>query len=337
MSVEAWESDSETVGAPRWPGPDRGCVPDLTFERAAVVGATGPAGRAIAEWLHVHGVRVRAVSRSAESLAARFPGPGVEKHPADARDPAALLAAVDGCDLVVHCVGLPPQRMADHPRIAACVAEAAGRTGAWCLQISSWWSYMPVTGLPVSEQSPREGGPLWARHRRWAEDILLESGAAVVQLPDFFGPGVGDSSLQRALREAAAGRPMHWIGGPRVERDYIYVPDAMRLAAEIATRSAAYGERWLVPGSGPISALGVAAIVGEVLGRRVRVRAAGSGLLRLASLFDRELRAFLPLVREYVRPIRYDGTRLHGLLGPRLRTPYEVALERTLRAIAAGV
>jgi nucleoside-diphosphate-sugar epimerase len=306
---------------------------ELTFERAAVVGATGPFGREIADWMHARGIRLRVVSRSLENLGRRFTDPAVEKRVADARAPGALLAAVDGCDLVINSVGLPPERMGEHPRIAASLSEVVARTGAYCVQISNWWSYMPIAAVPVSEQSAREDGPLWARYRRWAEDILVEAGAAVVQLPDFFGPGVQESILQRPLREAAAGRAMRWIGGGDVERDYLYLPDAVRLVGELAGCSEAYGERWLVPGSGPISGREVAEIASGVLGRRVRLRSAGPALLRAASLFDRDLGAFRPLVRDYVRPIRYDGSKLQGLLGARPRTPYELALERTLRAI----
>lgn len=306
---------------------------ELTFERVAVVGATGPMGREIADWMHARGTALRVVSRSLEHLGRRFTDPAIEKRAADARDPRALLSAVDGCDLVIDCIGLPPEQMVEHPRVAASLSEVVARTGAHCLLVSSWWSYMPIASVPLSEQSPREDGPMWARYRRWAEDILLEGGAAVVQLPDFFGPGVHESTLQRPLRDAVAGRTMQWIGGADVDRDYVYVPDAARLAGELAGHSGAYGERWLIPGSGPISGHGVAQIASAVLGRRVRVRAAGPVLLRVAGWFDRDLRAFLPLVRDYIRPIRYDGSKLQGLLGPRPRTPYELALERTLRAI----
>ena len=308
----------------------------LTFERVAVVGATGPTGQEIAGWFRQRGTAVRVVSRSVESLARRFPDPAIERHPADARDPTALLGAIEGCDLVVNCIGLPAEQMADHPRIASNLAEAVASTGARCLTISSWWSYMPVRCLPVSEQSPREAGPRWARHRRWAEDILGEAGAAVIQLPDFFGPSVRDSILQRPLRQAVAGRAMSWVGDAGVERDYIYVPDAMRLAGEIAHHGEAYGERWLIPGSGPISGRGIAELASGILGRRVRIRAAGPMLLRLVSLFDADLRAFMPLVPEYVRPVRYEGARLQALLGPRPRTPYEIALRLTLQSIAEG-
>ena len=50
------------------------------------------------------------------------------------------------------------------------------------------------------------------RMRREAEDILQGAGAAVLNLPDFYGPEVHASILQRALEEAAAGKAVNWIG-----------------------------------------------------------------------------------------------------------------------------
>ena len=119
--------------------------------------------------------------------------------------------------------------MADHPRIARNIASALVQSEARCLQVSSYWCYMPIVEVPVSESHPRKGGPVWARYRREAEDILRDAGAAIVHLPDFFGPHVHTSSLQLPIQDAVGGKPMNWIGGADVERDYAYVPDAVRI------------------------------------------------------------------------------------------------------------
>ena len=44
------------------------------------------------------------------------------------------------------------------------------------------------------------------RFRREAEDILVDAGAAIVNLPDFYGPEMHVSTLQQALVEAIAGK-----------------------------------------------------------------------------------------------------------------------------------
>lgn len=305
------------------------------FHKVAILGATGPTGRALEAELRRRGQAVRVVSRSTARLETAFPAPDIERRAGDALDLDSVLAAVDGCDCVVDCIGLPAAQMADHPRTAHSIAAAIQRTGARCLQVSSYWCYIPIGALPVTEELPRSGGPPWARLRREAEDILRGAGAAIVHLPDFFGPAAHTGTLQMALRDAAAGRAINWIGGIDVERDYIYVPDAMRVVADLLPRREAYGEDWIVPGSGPLSARRLADVLSPLLGRKVVVRAAGPAMLRLVSLFSRDLRGFMQLVPTYVRPIRFDGTRLERLLGTPERTTYEDAVAETLRALAA--
>lgn len=305
----------------------------LKFDRIAVLGATGPTGRALAKRLAAQEPRVRVVARRAEVLEAQFPGPQFERVAGDAMAPGSLAAALAGCDLVVDCIGLPAERMADHPVTARNLAAFAKASGARCLQVSSYWSYLPIRSLPVSEAHPREGGPPWARLRRETEDILRDAGAGIVHLPDFFGPGVHTSTLQLALLDAVHGKPMNWIGPADVARDYIYVPDAMGVVAELLVREQAYGDDWIVPGSGPLSAAQLAAISSKLLQREVRVRAAPPWLLRLFALFRQDLRGLMQIVPDYVKPLAFDGAKLERLLGPGTRTPYPEALAETISAI----
>jgi nucleoside-diphosphate-sugar epimerase len=189
---------------------------------------------------------------------------------------------------------------------------------------------MPIVKLPLDETHPREGGPRWAALRRESEDILLSAGATVLQLPDFFGPHVHTSTLQNALSEAVQGKPMSWIGSKRTAHEFVYVPDAMRVAALVAEKDEAAGERFVIPGSGPITGARLAELLHELLGRDVKLREAGPLLLRIVSLFDAELRAFMPMVPEYAKPHAYDGSKLEALLGPQPRTDYREALRQTL-------
>ena len=303
----------------------------LTFDRIAVVGATGPTGRVIADAFARGKTTVRTVSRRMDRLDEAFPGPRFEKLAADALDPASLSAAVEGCGLVVDCIGLAGEQMDDHPRTARNLAATLKSANARCIQVSSFWSYMPFRETPITDSHPRSGGPAWSRIRRETEDILRDAGAAIVHLPDFFGPHVHTSLLQMPIAEAAGGKTMNWIGRPETERDYLYVPDAGPVIAALSACEAAYGKDWTVPGSGPLSGNGLAEILTATLGTRVKLRPAGPLMLRLASLFDKDLRAFMPMVPEYLKPMRYDGTKLEALVGNVKRTPYQTAIGETVR------
>jgi nucleoside-diphosphate-sugar epimerase len=308
----------------------------MTFQPTctAIVGATGPTGFHLARELVGRGVRVRALSRRREHLEEVFAELPVELAAADALDAEALARAVAGCDLVVDAIGLPPERMADHPATARNVVAAAAAAGARCLQVSSYWSFLPHRGEVVSESHPRLGGHPWFQLRREAEDVLLAAGAAVVHLPDFFGPHVHTGSVQLALEDAQAGKPISAIGGAGVERETVFVPDAMRTVADLAEREEAYGTDWAIPGNGAPSPRDLARIAGGHLGREVRVRAVPVWLLRLLALVVPALKPVVPLAPHYARPVRYDTAKLRGLLGEAERTPLPEAVATTLDWLA---
>ena len=271
----------------------------------------------------------------AHKLARLFPEAPVEKWPADVLDADATLRAIEGCDLVYDCIGLPGDQMHLHPVTARNIAGALGQTKARCVQVSSYWAYYPQVWTEMNESHPRIGGPPWVRYRREAEDILLEAGAAILHLPDFYGPQVHISTFQNALNEAASGKTVNWIGKADVHREYVYVPDAMRIAAAVGSCSEAFGAHWCLPGSGPLSGREAVDIAARHLGRSVKLRSAGLTTLRIVGLVNRDLRGFLQVAPDYMKPVRYDARKLQRLLGPPQMTTYDVGIGETLSWIAS--
>jgi nucleoside-diphosphate-sugar epimerase len=303
--------------------------------KIAVVGATGPTGIHLVTELRKTVASVRVIARSTDRLARLFPEAAVEKWPSDVLDADATLRAIEGCDLVYDCIGLPGDQMHLHPVTARNIAGALGRTKARCVQVSSYWAYYPQVRTEVNESHPRIGGPTWVRYRREAEDILCAANAAILHLPDFYGPSVHVSTLQNALNEAASGKTVNWLGRADVQREYIYVPDAMRIAVEIGARTEALGAHWCLPGSGPLSGQQVADIAGRYLGRQVKLRSAGMTTLRIVGLFNNDLRGLLQVAPDYMKPVRYDARKLQGLLGPQQMTSYDAGIGHTLAWIAS--
>ena len=53
-------------------------------------------------------------------------------------------------------------------------------------------------------------------------------------------------------------------------------------------------------------------------------------LSQLISLFNNDLRGFMQMVPEYLKPVSYDATRLEGLIGKPTLTSYETGIPATL-------
>src|SRR5690606_20886728 len=117
-----------------------------------------PVGHYIAQELGKRGVGVRAIARDAAKLERNFPGNSIERMAADLMQPEAAKRALEGCDLAFHCIGLPSDAMAQHPVAASNVATALSATGTRCVHVSSFWAFLPIVGLPMNENHPRQGG-----------------------------------------------------------------------------------------------------------------------------------------------------------------------------------
>lgn len=299
------------------------------MERALVLGATGGTGRRIAAELLRRGVGARVASRSRDRLVAIFGDTGAEIRVVDAADRSGVREALDGCDVVFHCVGLPMEAFARHVDLARIVTGAAGDAGARPLLLSSYWSYGPLPDRPVSEDFRPALEMEAARIRRREEDVFLEADGAVALLPDFFGPHASVSVLNDALASVAEGSTVYWPGSPDAARDFLFLPDLGPVLCDLAEREACWGRRWNVPGSG---ARPPRRLLEEAAGAAgpPKVRSVGAWMTRIAGLFDREIRGVAPLLPLYRNPVRLDGTRLESLLGPAERTPYREALATTL-------
>jgi len=257
---------------------------------------------------------------------------------ADLLKPANIEKCLQGCDLILDCVGFPPELMDKHPVAAANIANAIKGATVRCVQVSSYGSYLPIRNLPLSETHPRTDGSEWMKFRREAENIMQRAGAAVIHLPDFFGPFVHTSTLQNAVREAVGGSSkVNWIGKRDVERDYIFVPDAAKIITRMILLPGTYGARWILKGSGPLTGEAFRLILGSLLDRPIGLRCAGTAMLRVVSLFKRDLRGFLQMVPEYVKPIAYDATKLGRHVGEFEMTNYRDALAQTIQWLKRSV
>jgi len=110
----------------------------------------------------------------------------------------------------------------------------------------------------------------------------------------------------------------------------------MRIAAAIGDRVEAFGAHWCLPGSGPLSGQQVVEIASRHLGRTVKLRSAGLMTLRIVRLFKKDLRGLLQVAPDYMKPVRYNASKLKGLLGSPQMTNYDDGIGRTLAWITSN-
>lgn len=223
-----------------------------------VTGGMGFLGLPLVERLAAGGCAVTVLDRV---VGTRSEEPARVRHATlvagDFADPAAVLPALDGIDVVYHlaCSTVPSTSAADPPRDVAenvlgsvRLFEAAARRGVEKIVYPSSGGtvYGRPRRLPIDESHPTEPigvhGATKLATERYLAALARQRGftATVLRIANPYGPGQwrrrSQGVLGALLRAVATGEPMTIWGDGSVVRDYLYLDDAVRALAAARTR-----------------------------------------------------------------------------------------------------
>jgi NADH dehydrogenase len=197
--------------------------------RVLVTGGTGVVGEATVAALLRRGHDVRLLARHAADDVRAWPT-GVEARPGDVTDPASLLGAADGCDAVLHVVGIvaesPPEVTFERVNVEGTrhVVEEAARAGVPQL-------------VYVSSLGADRGQSAYHRSKLAGEEVARTfTGRWVVVRPgNVYGPG--DEVVSLLLRMVRTLPAIPVIAGGDQEFQPVWADDvgeALAVAAERA-------------------------------------------------------------------------------------------------------
>jgi nucleoside-diphosphate-sugar epimerase len=321
--------------------------------RVLVTGGTGFLGRHLVRALLRRQLAVRALGRDAAACAA-LRADGVEVARADLRDTAAVLAACDGVNAVIHAGALsaPWGAAADFHAVnvagtghvlAACRAHGVARL----VHVSS--PSVTFRGRDVVDQTEAAPYPPsylshYSHSKMLAEKLVRSSGvpAVIVRPKALFGPG--DSTLLPRLLEAARrGRlPQLGAGANRVDLTYVEnVAHALVLALEAP---AAVGRTYVITNGEHVPLWGLVRLVLRRVGLDDRLRRLPYGLVYLmAGLMEARARLLggEPTLTRYSvavlgRTQTYDISAARRDLGYAPLVSVAEGVERTLATLTAG-
>jgi dihydroflavonol-4-reductase len=310
--------------------------------RVLVTGGTGYVGCHTVAALAGQGHQVRLLVRARDRIGPALDPLGVagaDVVVGDVTSAAAVEKAMLGCDAVVHAAAvfsLDPRQAAvmqqANPAGAATVLEAAQRRGLDpIVYVSTMGVFVPVTGAMLTARTPVGAGigpytrskiaaELVARGYQQAGSPVVITYPAVVQGPH--DPRLGDSV--RFVRDLLRGRlPVL----PRGRLSFVDVRDAAALHAAVL-RPGRGARRYLL-GSPAVEVAEVAALLGELTGRRLPHRTAPDWVVqhsgRLADRAQRLLPVRLPVSAEQAAlPLSIPG----GVVVDDSATRQELAIER---------
>ncbi|KKX55991.1 NAD-dependent epimerase/dehydratase family protein [Brevibacillus borstelensis] len=316
----------------------------MPLEKAIVVGATGGTGAAITEELVKRGIRTVAFGRSLqklERLRDRLGNPeNLTLAAGDAFRPYDIVRAAEGADVLFHCANVPYHEMESKLLpLGESVMEAAGQLSLKVVAIDGIYPYGRRQMERVTEDHPKQPHTRKGKTRLAYEQMLFDSRwkrarVMIVRLPDYYGPTANEASyLGSTLEAIAAGRMAFFIGNMRVPREYVYLPDAAFMIAELAAKEEAYGENWNIPGAGLISGKEIVRIARQASGSSKPVIPLGRGGLALLGMFVPVMKEVIEMLYLTEEPLVLSGEKYESLIGPIRATAFEEGIGRTVRLL----
>jgi dihydroflavonol-4-reductase len=240
-----------------------------------VTGATGLLGNNVVRLLLERGERVRVLARRQDDRA--LAGLSLEIVPGDITDPACLVPAMEGIDVVVHSAALVHigwTRIEEMERInvegTRNVAQAARTAGARMLHVSSVDALgLGTREVPADEETPFSSEIVpcgYVLTKRAAEgviqDEILRGLDAVIVNPGYMlGPWDWKPSSGRLILQVARG----WLKlAPRGGNDYCDVRD-VATGIMTAIERGQTGRRYILGGE-PLSFLEAFRLIADIVG-----------------------------------------------------------------------
>jgi len=310
-----------------------------------VLGATGGIGGEMARQLCDAGWTVRAMQRSVP--AAGETKDGIQWLRGDAMQQADVLAAAQGCSVIVHAVNPPGYRRWAElvlPMLDNTIAAAKAERATIVLP-GTVYNYGPDAFPLLTETSPqqpltRKGAIRVALEQRLQAASQQGARVLVVRAGDFFGPQAGNNWFAQGL--VKPGRAVRSVSNPGrvgVGHQWAYLPDVARsMVALLARRDSLdafasfhFDGHWDADGSQMAQA--ICRVVARRSGATPRVAAFPWWLMRLAAPFVETLRELQEMRYLWQQPVRLDNARLVAALGREPHTALDVAVEATLEGL----
>lgn len=314
------------------------------IQKAAIFGAAGAVGSAVAPELERRGIPFRVVGRTRARLEQAFGAfPRAEIFEADLADLRSASAAARGVDTIIYAVGLPYPSHSLHPALMRTTVEAAVAMEVRRLVlVSSVYAYGVPRASRVTETHPRMPETRKGQFRKEQEDIALEArkkgpvDSLVVRLPDFYGPGADIGLANPIFRAALAGKTANWIGPVNTPHEFVYIPDTGPVIVDLASCAECYGEAWNFGGPNEINTLDFITRVYRAAGGSPKYRAVGRGVLRVMGWFSPLYKELPEMLYLQEMPVILDDSKLRAKFPGVRKTPYDEGIAKTLDWMRKG-
>jgi len=315
--------------------------------KVLVLGATGGIGGETARQLRDAGWEVRALKRSGdESIEHKD---GVTWLRGDALNREDVLAAAQGCTVIIHAVNPPGYRRWSKlvlPMLDNTIAAATAERATIVLP-GTLYNYGPDAFGLVTEESPQNPltrkGAIRVEMERRLESYSRNGGRAViVRAGDFFGPNSSGNNWfsQGLIKPGQSVRKISYPGARGVGHQWSYVPDVARTIVELLARRdslerfATFHMKGHWDHDGTQMTQAIRRVVARKTGVEPVIAAFPWWLIVLGAAFVTTFREMLEMRYLWRVPLRMDNAPLRAVIRTEPHTPLEQAVEATLLGLS---
>lgn len=279
-----------------------------------ILGAGGAIGIELVKELARARQQVRLVGRNPELVQG-----ATEVIPADIADLDQTIRAVAGSTVVHLLVGLKYDLKIWRelwPRIMKNAIEACKRANAKLIFFDNVYMYGKISGR-MTEETPFNPCSKKGEIRAQIASALLDeikSGkltAMIARSADFYGPHARTSVANILVFDKFAKRATaSWLVDDSVPHSYTYTPDAAKSLVLLADAESAWNQTWHVPtASNPPTGREFVQMVAKEFGVAPKYRVLSRPLVRLAGLFDSEIRESYEMLYQSDSEYLFDSAK----------------------------
>ena len=297
-----------------------------------ILGAGGAISNVLCRELIASGASVRLVSRSGRGVA------GAESVHADLLDPVSVQHAVDEGSTVYLLAGLAYRTaiwQAQWPRIMRNTIDAVASRGARLIFFDNVYMYGRVDGVMTEETPIQPASRKGEVRARIASDLLdaARGGrikASIARSADFYGSDAKTSVPNLLVfQPLSQGKKAQWLVNADVPHSFTYIPDAARALPLMAAANDSWGEVWHLPTAAPPwTGREIVAAAARALNVEPRMMVLRPWMLRLAGIFNGNIRESVEMLYQSALPYRFDSSKFERRFGVQ-PTPYATGIMET--------
>jgi len=298
-----------------------------------ILGAHGVIGTELVKELVSRRESIRLVARNPKASA------GVAQVvAADVSDLDQTISVVTGSSVVYLLVGLKYHVSVWRelwPRIMHNAIEACKRANARLIFFDNVYMYGKVTG-PMTEETPfnplSRKGEVRAQIATMLLDEIKAGGvrALIARAADFYGPAARTSVANILVFDKLARQEKaSWLVNDSVPHSFTFTPDTGKSLAMLAASDTSWNQTWHVPTAAqPPTGKEFIRLAATRFRIEPRYRVLSPFMLKLAGVFNSDVRELGEMLYQYASPYVFDSTKFTKAFGFE-PTDYATGIERT--------